>query len=129
MWGRFRRALAWLVREGSIDPKDRPKRRREGATSFARHKVGAAGAPVVLEVTDVLDLHTFAPRDVKDVVEAYVEAASRRGITEVRIIHGRGRGVQRRIVRSVLDQHASVVAYRDAPAERGGWGATVVELH
>jgi DNA-nicking Smr family endonuclease len=84
--------------------------------------------PVVVPVEDALDLHAFAPRDVPSVVEAYIEAASEAGFTEVRLVHGRGIGVQRRRVRQVLARHPLVVAVRDAPPERGGWGATVVAL-
>ena len=62
------------------------------------------------------------------VVAEYLRAAHARGLREVRLIHGRGIGVQRRIVQSVLARHALVASYADAPAERGGWGATVVTL-
>lgn len=84
--------------------------------------------PVALEITDVLDLHAFAPRDVKDVVEAYLEEAHMRGYRQVRIIHGKGIGVQREIVRSILRRSAFVVHYEEAPAEAGSWGATVAQL-
>jgi dsDNA-specific endonuclease/ATPase MutS2 len=84
--------------------------------------------PVRIPITDVLDLHSVPPRDVKAVVEAYLEEAHRMGLWALRIIHGRGIGVQREIVRSVLARSELVVAYRDAPAEAGGWGATIVTL-
>jgi DNA-nicking Smr family endonuclease len=84
--------------------------------------------PVVLPTEDFLDLHPFAPRDVRDVVGSYLEAAVRAGFEEVRLIHGRGAGVQRSIVQSLLSRHPAVLAYADAPPERGGWGATVVRL-
>jgi dsDNA-specific endonuclease/ATPase MutS2 len=84
--------------------------------------------PVRIPVTDVFDLHTVPPRDVKGVVEAYLEEAHRLGFKSLRIIHGRGIGVQREIVRAVLAQTAYVVHFRDAPAEAGGWGATIVTL-
>lgn len=83
---------------------------------------------VVLPIEDAIDLHTFAPRDVASVVEEYLYEAQRRGFREVRVIHGRGKGVQRRIVRGVLSRHPAVDGFRDAPASRGGWGATVVWL-
>ncbi|WP_437511227.1 Smr/MutS family protein [Sorangium sp. So ce1099] len=83
---------------------------------------------VVMPIEDAIDLHTFAPRDVASVVEEYLHEAQQRGFREVRIIHGRGKGVQRRIVRSVLSRHPAVDGFRDAPASRGGWGATVVWL-
>ena len=83
---------------------------------------------VHVPIEDALDLHTFAPRDVSSVVDEYLREARRRGYREVRLIHGRGTGTQRRIVRSVLATHPAVVAFADAPGERGGWGATVVTL-
>ena len=83
---------------------------------------------VVIDLTDVFDLHSVPSRDVKGVVEAYLEEAHRRGWIALRIIHGRGIGVQRQIVREVLERTAFVVAYGDAPPEAGGWGATVVTL-
>ena len=84
--------------------------------------------PVALPIEDSLDLHTFAPRDVASVVEEYLTEAAARGFREVRVIHGRGIGVQREIVRAVLQRHALVESFVDAPPERGGWGATVVRL-
>ena len=83
---------------------------------------------VVLPLEDFIDLHPFRPRDVRSVVEAYLEDAVAAGFREVRLIHGRGIGVQRETVRSLLSRHPAVVEFRDAPAERGGWGATVVRL-
>lgn len=85
-------------------------------------------APVALPITDVLDLHSFPPAEIRDLVEEYIDEAHRLGLTELRIIHGRGIGVQRRNVRSLLERHPRVVSYRDAPAEAGGWGATLVRL-
>ena len=82
--------------------------------------------PIPLEVTDVLDLHSFAPREVDAVVRTYLEEARARGFTTVRIIHGKGIGTQRALVRAVLSKTGFVVSYQDAPAEAGGWGATVV---
>ncbi len=84
--------------------------------------------PVPIPVTDVFDLHSVPPRDVKAVVEEYLAESRRRGFKALRIIHGRGIGVQREIVRSVLARSEDVLDYRDAPAEAGGWGATVVTL-
>jgi dsDNA-specific endonuclease/ATPase MutS2 len=84
--------------------------------------------PVVIPIETVLDLHSFAPRDVKNAVEEYLEEARLRGFTAVRIIHGRGIGVQRGTVRSVLARTPFVIAYGDAPPEAGGWGATVATL-
>ena len=79
-------------------------------------------------MTDVLDLHTFAPRDAKAAVEAYLEAAWERGFRAVRIIHGKGIGVQREMVRRVLERSALVEEFRTAPEEAGGWGATLITL-
>jgi dsDNA-specific endonuclease/ATPase MutS2 len=84
--------------------------------------------PVVLPIEDHLDLHAFRPRDVREVVLSYIEQALEAGFQEVRLIHGRGVGVQREIVRSLLARHPAVVAFADAPSERGGWGATIVQL-
>ena len=84
--------------------------------------------PIHLEVTDVFDLHSVPPRDVKGVVEAYLEEAHRLGFTAIRIIHGRGIGVQRETVRMVLARTEYVVEFSDAPPEAGGWGATIATL-
>lgn len=80
---------------------------------------------IVLPIEDHIDLHPFAPRDIPSVVEEYVWQCNEQGLREVRIIHGRGKGVQRRIVQSALEKNPLVVSCHDAPAERGGWGATV----
>ena len=84
--------------------------------------------PVRIPVTDVFDLHSVPPRDVEGVVEAYLEEARRLGLKALRIIHGRGIGVQRETVRRVLARTPFVLAYSDAPGEAGGWGATLVTL-
>jgi dsDNA-specific endonuclease/ATPase MutS2 len=84
--------------------------------------------PVRIPITDVFDLHTVPPRDVGPVVEEYLTEAHRLGFKALRIIHGRGIGVQREIVRAILARTPFVVDYRDAPAEAGGWGATIVTL-
>jgi dsDNA-specific endonuclease/ATPase MutS2 len=83
---------------------------------------------IEIPITDVFDLHTFAARDVKAATEAYLEEAHRSGFTALRIIHGRGIGTQREMVRSVLARTPYVVHFTDAPAEAGGWGATIVTL-
>ena len=84
--------------------------------------------PVVLEITDVIDLHTIQPRDAKRAVEAYLEEAHRAGFRSVRIIHGKGRGVQREMVRKILSRTPFVAAFTDAPPHAGGLGATVAHL-
>jgi dsDNA-specific endonuclease/ATPase MutS2 len=85
--------------------------------------------PVRLEITDTIDLHAFAPRDVRRAVGAYLEEAHRAGFRSVRIIHGKGRYVQRATVRAILERTPFVLAYTDAPPERGGLGATVAHLN
>jgi dsDNA-specific endonuclease/ATPase MutS2 len=82
--------------------------------------------PIRLEITDVLDLHTFAPRDIPAVVETYLGEARAKGFASVRLIHGKGTGVQRARVRSVLNRTPFVSQFEDAPMEAGSWGATVV---
>lgn len=84
--------------------------------------------PIRIPITDVLDLHSFAPRDAKAAVEAYLEEVHRLGFEAIRIIHGRGIGVQREMVRSVLARTPFVLHFGDGPPEAGGWGATVVAL-
>jgi dsDNA-specific endonuclease/ATPase MutS2 len=83
---------------------------------------------VEVPITDALDLHTFAPRDVKALVTDYLELAVEKGFTEVRIIHGKGIGTIRTIVHKVLEKHPLVASFVLAGGERGGWGATMVRL-
>jgi dsDNA-specific endonuclease/ATPase MutS2 len=84
--------------------------------------------PVVIPFRDVLDLHSIPPKQVRAVVEDYLAEAHARGCPGVRIIHGKGIGVQREIVRAILARTAFVVHFTDAPGDAGGWGATVVTL-
>ena len=84
--------------------------------------------PVEIEITDVFDLHTIPPRDVKRVVEEYLELAREKGFRVVRIIHGKGIGVQRELVRTILARTEFVLDWTDAPPEAGGLGATIVRL-
>lgn len=84
--------------------------------------------PVEIEITDVFDLHTIPPRDVKRVVEEYLEIAREKGFPVVRIIHGKGIGVQREMVRTILARTDFVLDWTDAPPEAGGLGATIVRL-
>lgn len=81
--------------------------------------------PVPVPIEDAFDLHSFRPADVASAVTEYLEQAKEK-YREVRLIHGRGTGVQREIVRRLLSRRPDVAAYSDAPPERGGWGATVV---
>ena len=84
--------------------------------------------PVDIEITDVFDLHTIPPRDVKAVVEEYLRLAHEKGFKAVRIIHGKGIGVQRETVRSILARTSFVLDWTDAPPHAGGLGATIVRL-
>jgi DNA-nicking Smr family endonuclease len=83
---------------------------------------------VVVPVEDSLDLHTFRPQEVKDLLDDYLQAALEKGFEEVRIIHGKGTGVLRERVQSLLKRHPLVAAFEQAQAASGGWGATVVRL-
>jgi dsDNA-specific endonuclease/ATPase MutS2 len=84
--------------------------------------------PIRLEIGDVFDLHTIAPRDVKRAVEEYLMEASVAGYRSVRIIHGKGKGVQREMVRSILAHTPFVADWTDAPPHAGGLGATIVHF-
>jgi dsDNA-specific endonuclease/ATPase MutS2 len=84
--------------------------------------------PVTIPITDVFDLHTIQPRDVKRVVEEYLLEARAAGFRSVRIIHGKGVGVQREMVRAILGRTTFVLDWTDAPPEAGGLGATIVRL-
>lgn len=84
--------------------------------------------PIALEITDVIDLHTIPPRDVKRVVEEYLREARRLKFRSVRIIHGKGIGIQRELVRTILSRTPFVKVWTDAPPEAGGLGATIVHL-
>lgn len=84
--------------------------------------------PVVVPIEESLDLHTFQPREVKDLLYDYLEAACEKGFQEVRIIHGKGSGTLRERVHAILKKHPLVVSFQEAEPTRGGWGATVVVL-
>ena len=84
--------------------------------------------PVVLPIEDYLDLHTFQPREVKELLDDYLDAARANGFQEVLIIHGKGQGTLRKRVRAILSTHPKVIGFHDAEPGRGGWGATVVRL-
>jgi dsDNA-specific endonuclease/ATPase MutS2 len=84
--------------------------------------------PVEIEITDSIDLHAFHPRDTKAVVTEYLKEARKKGFRVVRIIHGKGIGVQREIVRKVLGETGSIRSFKDAPEFSGSSGATIVEL-
>ena len=82
----------------------------------------------VVPITGELDLHNFAPRDIPSVVEEYVRVCREQGLLSLRLVHGRGQGVQRAVVRRVLGRLDAVIAFDDAPPLFGGWGATLVRL-
>ncbi len=84
--------------------------------------------PVDIPIEDVLDLHTFRPSDLTTLIEDYLEACRQKGFDSVRIIHGKGTGVMRRRLHSILKGHPYVISFGLAPPDAGGWGATVVEL-
>jgi DNA-nicking Smr family endonuclease len=84
--------------------------------------------PIQLPIDGVLDLHTFNPRDVKDLVPDYLEACRQKGIYQVRIIHGKGIGALQRTVHSILAKHRDVLSFTLDHPEYGGWGATLVAL-
>ena len=85
--------------------------------------------PVKIPIEDVLDLHTFRPQDIPDLLEDYLTECLRSGIFSVRIIHGKGKGVQKGRVQGILKNNPMVISFSDAPPEAGGWGATLVELN
>ena len=84
--------------------------------------------PVKIPIEDVLDLHAFRPQDIPDLIEDYLTECLEAGIYSVRIIHGKGKGVQKRRVQGILSSNPLVLSFTDAPPEAGGWGATLVEL-
>jgi dsDNA-specific endonuclease/ATPase MutS2 len=84
--------------------------------------------PVVIEITDSLDLHSFSPKDIRAVVEEYLAEAHKKGFGIVRIVHGKGVGIQREIVRKVLAETDFVKSFKNAPEFSGSWGATIAQL-
>jgi DNA-nicking Smr family endonuclease len=86
------------------------------------------GQPVDLPIDGVLDLHTFRPKDVKEVVLAYLEECQKRRLLKIRIIHGKGIGQLRQTVHTLLAKHPQVVSYTLAGEALGSWGATIVTL-
>lgn len=89
----------------------------------------ATDGPIELPLDGTLDLHTFNPREIKDLIPAYLDACRERGIDQVRIVHGKGTGTLRRTVRAILERLPGVKGFHAAGPEGGGWGATIVLLH
>jgi len=81
-----------------------------------------------MPIEDILDLHTFKPKDIPDLLVDYFEACINEGIYSVRIVHGKGRGILKKRVQGLLKKNLMVKSFQDAPPEAGGWGATLVEL-
>ena len=84
--------------------------------------------PIQIPIEDVLDLHTFRPQDIADLIENYFDECIKAGIFSVRVIHGKGKGIQKRQVQRILQNNPAVKSFKDAPPEAGGWGATLVQL-
>lgn len=86
------------------------------------------GEPVKIPIEDSIDLHTFSPREIPSLLDEYLKECLRHKIFQVRIIHGKGRGVQREIVTSSLKKNPLVRSFFQAPPEAGGWGCTIAVL-
>jgi len=84
--------------------------------------------PIEIPIEDVLDLHTFNPRDITDLLPEYFMACKIKGIMSIRIIHGKGKGMLKKRVHEILRKSPLVKSFKNAPAEAGSWGATIVEL-
>jgi DNA-nicking Smr family endonuclease len=84
--------------------------------------------PVKMPIEDILDLHTFKPKDIPDLLVDYFEACIDVNICSVRIVHGKGRWILKKRVQGLLKKNPMVESFKDAPPEAGGWGATLVEL-
>jgi DNA-nicking Smr family endonuclease len=100
----------------------------EGIKGYENGDVQPFDEPFDVEITDVLDLHAFRPRETRAAAAAFLEEARKRGFRVVRIIHGKGIGIQREIVRKVLAECDFVLSFKDAPEFSGSWGATVANL-
>jgi DNA-nicking Smr family endonuclease len=104
-----------------------PDRKISHASATPDAESPFAGA-VEIELRDSIDLHYFQPEEIASVVEEYLAQCRQADLLEVRLIHGKGVGVQRNIIRSLLSKHPAVLSFQDAPTEAGSWGATVVVL-
>lgn len=124
--GRWRERWREQGRAASDEPG--ASERDRAATSDLDEEPWQEPEPIEMEIGDVLDLHSFPPREIGRLVRDYLDLAHERGLREVRIIHGKGVGVQRERVRSILEKDPRVVSYGDPPGHQGGWGATWVEM-
>jgi DNA-nicking Smr family endonuclease len=105
------------------------KRRKDKARNSDLFETDSSfGEPVEIPLQDSIDLHPFQPKDIPSVVEEYLEQCKQAGFHEVRLIHGKGKGVQRNVVQALLQRHPAVDSFHDAPLEAGSWGATIVIL-
>lgn len=104
---------------------DRPTGQDGGEPS---HPEQTFQEPVRLPIDDVLDLHAFSPKEIPSVIEEYLAQCRQAGLSEVRLVHGKGIGAQRAVVRRLLANHPDVVSFTDASPGAGGWGATIVRL-
>ena len=98
------------------------RKRKEDGCEKADHAVE-------LPIDGVLDLHTFSPMDVKELLPEYFKACMEKGIFEIRVVHGKGTGALRKTVHSLLEKMPGVASYRTASEDAGGWGATLVQLN
>lgn len=85
-------------------------------------------SPIEYPLDGILDLHTFRPKEIKDLIPEYLSACRERGIFQVRIIHGKGCGALRRTVQAILQKSPGIISFQSAGEEAGGWGATLVTL-
>lgn len=127
-----RNRIARMLRRAIPQGNDRPKRQEDPVENPPDDPdvdpFDPFPAPVHLELTDVFDLHSIPPRDIKRAVVEYLCEARRLGFKSVRIIHGKGIGVQREAVRKILSETPFVTSFGDAPPDAGGWGATIARL-
>jgi len=101
---------------------------KSGGTDATPEAESPFGDAVNIELQDSIDLHHFQAKEIASVVEEYLAQCRQADLLEVRLIHGKGVGVQRNIIRSLLTKHPAVLSFQDAPAEAGSWGATIVTL-
>ncbi|HEY0319913.1 MAG TPA: Smr/MutS family protein [Pyrinomonadaceae bacterium] len=120
--------LEWLKRWRAKNAQSSYEEDAESADEAEVDPFNPFPEGVRIEITDIIDLHTINPKDVRKVVEEYLSEARRAGFRSVRIIHGKGKGLQRDLVRSILNRTPFVMDWMDAPPDAGGWGATIAHL-